>query len=237
MKVVFLEDVEGVAQGGEVKEVKRGFARNYLIPQRLAMPATRDSLQRIDRLKKQAEERRLRTISDMKQLAEELGGKRVDVPMRAGAGGRLYGSVTNAIVPTPCPICSTVRLSAATFRYRIRYERSAHSTCAFTSTPTSTPRSRSSSIRWRQTPTSSYDTSKNAKRRRNPGTRTPPTRPATRPPPPSPMTSRKPFPRQNRTKLQSPKSLRKSGKLSLRRSATASALDGATASTWLAVCS
>jgi large subunit ribosomal protein L9 len=98
MKVVFLEDVEGVAQGGEVKEVKRGFARNYLIPQRLAMPATRDSLQRIDRLKKQAEERRLRTISDMKQLAEELGGKRVDVPMRAGAGGRLYGSVTNAIV-------------------------------------------------------------------------------------------------------------------------------------------
>ncbi len=98
MKVVFLEDVEGVAQGGEVKDVKRGFARNYLIPQRLAMPATRDSLQRIDRLKKQAEERRLRTIRDMRELAEELRGKRVDVPMRAGAGGRLYGSVTNAIV-------------------------------------------------------------------------------------------------------------------------------------------
>ena len=98
MKVVFLEDVEGVAQGGEVKDVKRGFARNYLIPQRLAMPATRDSLQRIDRLKKQAEERRLRTIRDMRALAEELRGKRVDVPMRAGAGGRLYGSVTNAIV-------------------------------------------------------------------------------------------------------------------------------------------
>ena len=98
MKVVFLEDVEGVAQGGEVKDVKRGFARNYLIPHRLAMPATRDSLQRIDRLKKQAEERRLRTIRDMRELAEELSGKRVDVPMRAGAGGRLYGSVTNAIV-------------------------------------------------------------------------------------------------------------------------------------------
>ncbi|MCY4529916.1 MAG: 50S ribosomal protein L9 [Chloroflexi bacterium] len=98
MKVVFLEDVEGVAQGGEVKDVKRGFARNYLIPQQLAMPATRDSMQRIDRLKKQAEERRLRTLRDMRELAEELKGKRVDVPMRAGAGGRLYGSVTNAIV-------------------------------------------------------------------------------------------------------------------------------------------
>ena len=79
MKVVFLEDVEGVAQGGEVKEVKRGFARNYLIPQRLAMPATRDSLQRIDRLKKQAEERRLR--DDQRHEAACRGAERQ-------AGGR-----------------------------------------------------------------------------------------------------------------------------------------------------
>jgi large subunit ribosomal protein L9 len=98
MKVVFLEDVEGVAQGGEVKEVKRGFARNYLIPQSLAMPATRDALQRIDRLSKEAEDQRIKKISDMKELAEELKGKRVNVAMRAGATGRLYGSVTNGIV-------------------------------------------------------------------------------------------------------------------------------------------
>lgn len=98
MKVVFLEDVEGVAHGGEVKEVKRGFARNYLIPQSLAMPATRDALQRIDRLSKQAEDQRIKKISDMKELAEELKGKRVNVAMRAGATGRLYGSVTNGIV-------------------------------------------------------------------------------------------------------------------------------------------
>jgi large subunit ribosomal protein L9 len=44
MKVVFLEDVEGVAQGGEVKEVKPGCARNYLIPKQLAVIATHDSL-------------------------------------------------------------------------------------------------------------------------------------------------------------------------------------------------
>ena len=98
MKVVFLEDVEGVARGGEVKEVKMGFARNYLIPHNLAMPATRDTLQRIDRLKQQADDQRIKTMSDMKRLADELRGKRVDVPMRAGASGRLYGSVTNAIV-------------------------------------------------------------------------------------------------------------------------------------------
>jgi len=98
MKVVFLEDVEGVARGGEVKEVKRGFARNYLIPHRLAMPATRDTLQRIDRLKRQADDQRIKTMSDMKRLADELRAKRVEVPMRAGASGRLYGSVTNGIV-------------------------------------------------------------------------------------------------------------------------------------------
>ena len=56
MKVVFLEDVPGVAQGGEVKNVKIGFARNYLLPKNLAIPATSESLQRINSLKKKAEE-------------------------------------------------------------------------------------------------------------------------------------------------------------------------------------
>ena len=98
MKVVFLEDVPGVAQGGDVKDVKNGFARNYLIPQRLATPATRDSLQRIERLKKHAETTRLKTLADMRQVAEEIAGRRIDIEMRAGVSGRLYGSVTNAVV-------------------------------------------------------------------------------------------------------------------------------------------
>ena len=98
MKVVFLEDVSGVALGGEVKEVKGGFARNYLIPQKLAIPATPDALQRVERLGKQAEEQRIKTLQDMRALGEMLEGSTVNVPMRAGASGRLYGSVTNAIV-------------------------------------------------------------------------------------------------------------------------------------------
>ena len=98
MKVVFLQDVEGVAQGGDVKQVKNGFARNYLIPQKLAMPATRDALRRVDRLAGQADEQRLKTLADMKALAEQIDGTQVNIEMRAGASGRLYGSVTNAIV-------------------------------------------------------------------------------------------------------------------------------------------
>ena len=100
MKVVFLQDVQGVAQGGDVKEVRAGFARNYLLPKQLAVPATRNALQRVERLTREAGGERLRMLADMKALAQELDGAQVNVEMRAGASGRLYGSVTNAIIAT-----------------------------------------------------------------------------------------------------------------------------------------
>lgn len=98
MRVVFLQDVPGVAHGGDVRTVKDGFARNYLIPRSLAVPATQDALRRVDRLKKQAEEDRIKAIQDMRTLAELLNSAQVNIEMRAGTNGRLYGSVTNAIV-------------------------------------------------------------------------------------------------------------------------------------------
>ena len=98
MRVVFLEDVPGVALGGDVKEVKNGFARNYLIPQGMAVPAKREALKRVERLKQDAEVNRLKTLTDMKALGEQLDGTQVNVEMRAGVSGRLYGSVTSAIV-------------------------------------------------------------------------------------------------------------------------------------------
>jgi large subunit ribosomal protein L9 len=98
MRVVFLEDVPGVAQGGDVKEVKNGFARNYLIPKNLATPATHNALQRIAKLQRSAEVTRVRRLEDMKDLAAELDGAQISVEMRAGSTGRLYGSVTAAII-------------------------------------------------------------------------------------------------------------------------------------------
>ncbi len=98
MRVVFLQDVAGVAQGGDVKEVKNGFARNYLIPKKFAVPATHNELQRVKQYAEQAERTRLRLLQDMRELSETLNGTRIDVEMRAGASGQLYGSVTNAIV-------------------------------------------------------------------------------------------------------------------------------------------
>ena len=98
MRVVFLEDVPGVAQGGDVKEVKNGFARNYLIPKSLATPATHNALQRIAKLQRQADVTRVRRLEDMKELAAELDGTQISVEMRAGSTGRLYGSVTTGII-------------------------------------------------------------------------------------------------------------------------------------------
>ena len=100
MRVVFLEDVPGVAQGGEVKEVKNGFARNYLIPKSLATPATHNALQRVVKLARQAEVTRIKRLDDMRELAAEIGGAQIDVEMRAGSSGRLYGSVTTAVIAT-----------------------------------------------------------------------------------------------------------------------------------------
>ena len=98
MKVVFLEDVDGVAQGGDVKEVKNGFARNYLIPKNLALPADRDVMQRINRLKRQSESTRVKRLEDMKALSQTIDGKQINIAMRAGEKGRLFGSVTNSTV-------------------------------------------------------------------------------------------------------------------------------------------
>ena len=98
MKVVFLEDVEGVAQGGEVKDVKNGFARNYLLPQNLAAPATHNNLQRIGKLQRQADVDRVQKFEDMRTVAEVIEGTEVIMEMRAGANERLYGSVTGTMV-------------------------------------------------------------------------------------------------------------------------------------------
>lgn len=98
MRVVFLEDVAGVALGGDVKEVKNGFARNYLIPKNLAVPATHNALQQIQSIAQRSEEERVQTLTDVRAVAEALEGTLINIEMRSGVNNRLYGSVTNAVL-------------------------------------------------------------------------------------------------------------------------------------------
>ena len=96
MKVVFLEDVAGTARIGDIKEVKPGFARNYLLPRRLAAAATpaivKSSQQRAIR------ETRLQDArdSDARGIAERLEAKTFSITARSGATGKLFGSVGTA---------------------------------------------------------------------------------------------------------------------------------------------
>ncbi len=96
MRVIFLADVPGSGIAGEVKEVKNGYARNFLIPQKLAVVATHDQLQRIESIRKVADERRLKEEKDLSALAELLAQLSVTITAKMGPTGRFYGAVTSA---------------------------------------------------------------------------------------------------------------------------------------------
>jgi large subunit ribosomal protein L9 len=93
MKVVFLQNVEGSGRIGEIKEVADGFARNFLLPRRLAAPVTPDAIKRAE-ARAVAEARRQAELDEQaRTLAEKLTAPIV-ITVRAGEQGRLYGSVT-----------------------------------------------------------------------------------------------------------------------------------------------
>ncbi len=95
MKVVFFEDVEGTAQVGEVKVVKNGFARNFLLPQGLAGATTPPNLQRANSLAEKEARRQAKLDSEAVVHQGRLDGYAVTFEARVGETGRLYGSVTN----------------------------------------------------------------------------------------------------------------------------------------------
>ncbi|GBD24111.1 50S ribosomal protein L9 [bacterium HR29] len=95
MKVVFLQDVEGTALVGEVKEVKNGFARNYLIPRGLAAPATKENLRYAQLLAEREARRQAKLDAEARPLAERIAGLELVIEARVGETGRLFGSVTN----------------------------------------------------------------------------------------------------------------------------------------------
>lgn len=95
MKVILQQDIEKVGKEGEVLTVADGYARNYLLPRKLAIEAVGGALKNVQ-MKQALEERRgekLKAQAD--QSAAQLEGKTVTITARAGAGDRLYGSITS----------------------------------------------------------------------------------------------------------------------------------------------
>ncbi|HEY83343.1 MAG TPA: 50S ribosomal protein L9 [Dehalococcoidia bacterium] len=96
MKVVFLEDVPDVADAGEIKEVADGYARNFLIPKKLAVLADARAMHLVEAQLKKKARLQAEIEAEMRELAQQLEGKEIVLKTRAGAKGRLYGSITNA---------------------------------------------------------------------------------------------------------------------------------------------
>jgi len=94
IRVVLQEDVVNLGAGGEVVQVKPGFARNYLIPRGLAMPATKGNLARVDDLKRQAATRAAEAIEAAKQLKAKLEATSIKLERSVGEEAKMYGSVT-----------------------------------------------------------------------------------------------------------------------------------------------
>ena len=98
MQIVLIDEVENLGIAGDIREVKDGFARNYLIPQGLAVQATEHELRRAAKLRQQADNRRLQEASEWQEVADALKEEKVRIEVRTGPTGRLYGSVTNTMI-------------------------------------------------------------------------------------------------------------------------------------------
>jgi large subunit ribosomal protein L9 len=100
MKVLFKKDVPDVARAGQVKDVADGYARNYLMPKGLAVPATNATLKQVADVQAAAARHAADEEKAARALKERLESQPVVVEAKAGAQGRLYGSLTTTDVAT-----------------------------------------------------------------------------------------------------------------------------------------
>lgn len=94
MKVILKRDVKGLGREGDLKEVKGGYARNYLLPTGAGVVADKGAIANWERHRDQREERDRSVRSEAEATAEKLRELRLEVPVKAGERGRLFGAVT-----------------------------------------------------------------------------------------------------------------------------------------------
>jgi large subunit ribosomal protein L9 len=95
MKVILKHDVKGLGHAGDVREVKDGYARNYLLPSGAAAVADAGALKNWERHRAEREERERAMRSEAEALAERLRELHLEIAVKAGEKNRLFGSVTN----------------------------------------------------------------------------------------------------------------------------------------------
>lgn len=95
MKVILLQDIKGTGKKDQILEISDGYARNYLLPRKLAREATAEALNSVERAKSADKHREEVRRQEAEKMARDLKGKVVQLSVRGGENGKIYGSVTN----------------------------------------------------------------------------------------------------------------------------------------------
>jgi large subunit ribosomal protein L9 len=94
MKLILTQEVTGLGGPGDVVEVKDGYGRNYLVPRGLAISWTKGGEKQVAQIRRGRDVREIRDRGQAQEVASRLATLKVQLPARAGQGGRLFGSVT-----------------------------------------------------------------------------------------------------------------------------------------------
>ena len=95
MKVILLQDVRGKGKKGQMLEVSDGYARNYMLPRKIAVEATPDAINTMNMNDKATQDRIAREKAEAMEVSRKLRGMTLTVTAKGGGAGRLFGSVTN----------------------------------------------------------------------------------------------------------------------------------------------
>ena len=110
MKVILLQDVKGKGKKGQMLEVSDGYARNYMLPKKLAMEATADAINTMRMNDKAAAEKAAKERAEALEVSKQLRAMTLIVKAKGGGAGKLFGSVTNQEIADALKAQSSIAL-------------------------------------------------------------------------------------------------------------------------------
>ncbi len=98
MKVILIQDVDGLGKIGDVATVREGYARNFLFPNNKAKPASEANVKMLDALKKKREAEEKKKLAELKAMADKLAALSITISAQAGEEDKLFGSVSTEMI-------------------------------------------------------------------------------------------------------------------------------------------
>lgn len=95
MKLILKQDVNKIGKKGEVVDVKDGYARNFLLPQDLAVPATPKNLKQLKKQEAAIDKKNAEELAEAQEFAEKIEAIQVEVSLKSGEGGKTFGSISS----------------------------------------------------------------------------------------------------------------------------------------------